>query len=61
MHITYQIIYPFLKISIFVIYFIFTDILIFVLIHRITYIPSFWFESKQVMNQIKIYKYFAHP
>ena len=60
MHITDKIIYPFLKILVSVIFFVFTEIaLVFVLLRRATDIHIFLFESKRITNQIKIYKYFS--
>ena len=57
MHITNQIGYPFLSILIFVICFFYGYcILVFHLLCRVTYIWIFWFESKRITNQIKIYE-----
>ena len=56
-HITDQIGYPFLKILVFVIFFVFYRycILVFDLLRMITDIKIFWFESKRIKNRIKIY------
>ena len=59
MHKTDRIRYSFLKILVFVICFFIYCILAFDLIHRVTDIHIFWFKSKRITNQIKIYKYFA--
>lgn len=58
MHIHDWIGYSFLKILVFVICFIFYGycILVFGLLHRVTDIPNFRFESKRTTNQIKIYR-----
>ena len=54
MHITYRIIYSFLKIFVFVICLIFGYcILIFDLLRKVTDIHIFLFKSKRVMNRIK--------
>ena len=50
--------YPFQKILIFVICFIFTDIT-YSSLRRATYIRIFLFESKRITNRIKIYGYFS--
>ena len=52
--------YPFQKILIFVICFIFTDIT-YSSLRRATYIRIFLFESKRITNRIKIYGYFSQP
>ena len=61
MHITDRIGYMFLKILVFIICF---DsyryyILVFALPHRVMDIQIFWYESKRIANQIKIYIYFT--
>lgn len=63
MYIIDRIGYPFLKVLVLLICFIFNGylILISVLIRKITYIQIFWLESKQITYRIKFYIYFAHP